>query len=152
MHIQLLALLLHFGVHVPLIRLTFSHIFRSFCCLWAAIFAYAVFRKCMPQWTSNLDAIFLDFGRLLAPIGCPLAPSRSPKCLPKHPKIESKSDLAANCNSAPLFSPFRLQLAPLLAPFSCLLPPFSDHFDIIFRSPCVIASYTFFRFGVQVFA
>ena len=31
----------------------------------------------MPQWTSNFDVIFLDFGRLLAPMGCPLAPLRS---------------------------------------------------------------------------
>ena len=55
------------------------------------------------------------------------------------PKMGSKSDLAANCYLASLFSPFWLQLASFWAPFCCLLPPFSDHLGIIFHS--VLDSY-----------
>ena len=141
LHILLLVLLLAPGVHVALIWLTCSHSFRRVCCLWAASFGYVAFRKCMPQWTSNLDAILLDFGGLWAPICCPLAPSRSPKWLP-------------TCCPKAILLPFAtwLPFSLILAPFCCLLLPFSDYLGIIFRSLCLIASYTFFRFGVQVFA
>ena len=77
------CILLHFGFILAPFGLHVGSLGRPL----ASIFWFFGVPKCMPKSTSNLDAILLDFGRLLAPICCPLAPSRSPKWLPKcHPK------------------------------------------------------------------
>ena len=74
-----------------------------------------------------------DLPRFWSPLGSHWLPFGSLKVAEMAPKIQSKSDRAANCNSASLFSPFWLQLAPFLNHFSSLLPPFSDPLGIILK-------------------
>ena len=93
----------HFFTHFPLILLPLGRHFRL-CCL--------------PKMHGTMDIKFgCDFSRFWSPLGSHGLPFGSVQVAEMAPKMQSKSDLAANCNSASIFSPFCLQLAPFLAPF-----------------------------------